>query len=67
MEADKQLIDKKDLLRGKQREIKAIDEQLEGLRLHQEQKQKIIDELKEQIDTTVLRKKRAEQLLKSLS
>lgn len=34
MEAEKVHIDLKDKLRDKQREIKAVDEHLEGLRIH---------------------------------
>ena len=47
MEAEKDHIEKKDNLRNKLREIKALEEHLGGLKIHQESKQKIIDELKD--------------------
>lgn len=56
-----------DELKVKVREIKELDQQLDGMKIHQEEKQKLIDELKENIDSTILRKRRSDQLMKGLN
>ena len=65
--AQKQYNEREKVLKVKKREINELDQQLEGLKLHQEEKQKLIDELKEKIDTTILRKRRSDTLMKGLN
>ena len=54
-------------LKDKQREIKDLEKNLEGLQIHQEEKQKLIDDLKASIDKTILQKRRSDTLMKGLN
>ena len=65
--AEKQETEKKKDLKQKIRQIRDLDEHLKGLKVHQETKQKSIDELKEEIEGTISHQRRAEKLLKGLS
>lgn len=65
--AEKQHNEKTAELKVKSRDIKDLDKHLEGLKLHQEQKQKLIDDLKANIDSTILRKRRSDTLMKGLN
>jgi len=44
-----------------------LQHNLDGLEAHQKDKQKLIDDLKEKIDSTILRKRRADTLMKGLN
>ncbi len=65
--AEKQLEERNKDLKAKKSEIRELQSNLDGLEVHQKAKQKLIDELKEKIDSTILRKRRADTLMKGLN
>lgn len=65
--AEKQHEERNKDLKAKQKEIKELQHNLDGLEAHQKDKQKLIDDLKEKIDSTILRKRRADTLMKGLN
>jgi dynein heavy chain len=64
--SQKQYSDKYDTLQSKQTKISQLDSALVGLKEHQQSKDEIIEELRNEINDCSIRKKRADLLLRGL-